>query len=81
MSTVLTPGRPRHGGRRGPGARWWLAGLAAVALALAVLLGLMASAASGPALARRPRVVAHHPRPAPLPTYGWKAAPRISGWR
>jgi D-alanyl-D-alanine carboxypeptidase (penicillin-binding protein 5/6) len=73
--TILTSGRTRAGGRRHPIGHWWLVLAVAAVLALAVLLGLMASAASGPVATP----VAHHvvkPQPKPhLPTYGWRLAP------
>lgn len=50
--------------------------MAAAVLALALLLGLMASAASGPTTAPViHHVVRHTPPKPPLPTYGWKLAP------
>ncbi len=56
----------------------WLAGLLAVVLAVALLLGLMPSAASGPASAGiAHQVLARTERSAKpqLPSYGWKFAP------
>src|SRR5579884_333980 len=73
MAPILTGGRARAE-RRSLG-HWWLVGLLSVALGLALLLGLMASAASGPTSVGLAHPAVKRPPKIQLPAYGWRLAP------